>query len=217
MNESRILIADDHAMIRNGVRGLLSGDRELVVAGEAATGKEAVAQYKTLKPDLVILDISMPDMNGMEVANTILRDDPDARIIILSMYDDEDYISRCVKQGVRGYVVKNESAAELTRAVKTVLKGKSYFSHQVQQSVFKKYADHAAEKKAGDFEGELRLTTREMEIVGLIAEGLTSNQMADKLLISARTVETHRANLMKKVGVKNAIELVKKMERLGFI
>jgi len=217
MNESRILIADDHAMIRNGVRGLLSGDRELVVAGEAATGKEAVAQYKTLKPDLVILDISMPDMNGMEVANTILRDDPDARIIILSMYDDEDYISRCVKQGVRGYVVKNESAAELTRAVKTVLKGKNYFSHQVQQSVFKKYADHAAEKKTGDFEGELRLTTREMEIVGLIAEGLTSNQMADKLLISARTVETHRANLMKKVGVKNAIELVKKMERLGFI
>jgi len=204
-------------MIRNGVRGLLSNDRELVVAGEAATGKEAVAQYKTLKPDLLILDISMPDMNGMEVANAILKDDPAARIIILSMYDDEDYISRCVKQGVKGYVVKNESAAELTRAVKTVLRGKSYFSHQVQQSVFKKYADNTAEKKPEESEDELKLTSREMEIVKLIADGLTSNQMADKLLISARTVETHRANLMKKVGVKNAIELVKKMERLGLI
>jgi DNA-binding NarL/FixJ family response regulator len=217
MTESRILIADDHAMIRNGVRGLLSADKELIVAGEAATGEEAVTQYKTLKPDLLILDISMPDMNGMEVANAILKDDPEARIIILSMYDDEDYISRCVKQGVKGYVVKNESAAELTRAVKTVLKGKSYFSHQAQQSVFKKYSDSASEKKGDEREEDLKLTSREMEIVKLIAEGLTSSQMAERLLISSRTVETHRANLLKKVGVKNAIELVKKMEKLGFI
>jgi DNA-binding NarL/FixJ family response regulator len=217
MTESRILIADDHAMIRNGVRGLLSGEKELVVAGEAATGQEAVTQYKTLKPDLLILDISMPDMNGMEVAHAILKDDPDARIIILSMYDDEDYISRCVKQGVKGYVVKNESGAELTRAVKSVLKGKNYFSHQAQQSVFKKYSDTVSDKKSEGPEDDLKLTSREMEIVKLIAEGLTSQQMAEKLVISARTVETHRANLLKKVGVKNAIELVKKMEKLGII
>jgi DNA-binding NarL/FixJ family response regulator len=217
MNESRILIADDHAMIRNGVRGLLSGDKELVVVGEASTGAEAVTQYKILKPDLLILDISMPDMNGMEVANTVLKDDPAARIIILSMYDDEDYISRCVKQGVKGYVVKNESGAELTRAVKSVLRGKSYFSHQVQQSVFKKYSDSTPDKKIEEPEDDLKLTSREVEIVRLIAEGLTSHQMAEKLLISARTVETHRANLLKKVGVKNAIELVKKIEKLGII
>lgn len=217
MNESRILIADDHAMIRNGVRGLLSGDKELVVVGEASTGAEAVTQYKILTPDLLILDISMPDMNGMEVANTILKDDPDARIIILSMYDDEDYISRCVKQGVKGYVVKNESGAELTRAVKSVLRGKSYFSHQVQQSVFKKYSDNTPDKKIEEPDDDLKLTSREIEVVRLIAEGLTSHQMAEKLLISARTVETHRANLLKKVGVKNAIELVKKIEKLGII
>lgn len=217
MTEYTILIADDHAMIRDGVRVLLSNDKGLVVAGEAGTGAEAVAKYKALKPDLLILDISMPDMNGMDVAAAILKDDPAARIIILSMYDDEDYISRCVRQGVKGYVVKNETGAELSRAVKTVLNGKSYFSHQAQQSVLNKYGQGFFENKSEEAAEDIKLTSREIEIVKLIAEGLTSHQMAQKLVISARTVETHRANLLKKVGVKNAIELVKKIEKLGIL
>jgi Response regulator containing a CheY-like receiver domain and an HTH DNA-binding domain len=168
---------------------------------------------KHFKPDLLILDISMPDVNGMEAARQILTDDPEAKIIILSMYDDEDYISRCMEHGVKGYVVKNETGGELDYAVRTVLKGQNYFSSQVQQVIFKKYSSNVTKKKQK--EPEVKLTSREIEIVKLISEGMTSHQMADKLFISPRTVETHRANLMKKVGVKNSIELVKKVEKMG--
>jgi DNA-binding NarL/FixJ family response regulator len=215
MQKSKILIADDHSMIRDGVKSLLAKDKELVVAGEVSNGGQAIAQYKILKPDLLILDISMPDMNGMEVAQEILKEDPEAKIIILSMFDDEDYISRCMEHGVKGYVIKNETGNELDYAVKSVLKGQNYFSNQVQQVIFKKYSTSVIKKKQK--EPEFKLTSREIEIVKLISEGLTSQQMADKLFISPRTVETHRANLMKKTGVKNSIELIKKMEKLGII
>jgi len=215
MQKSTILIADDHSMIRDGVKSLLTKNKELLVTGEATNGTQAILQYKDLKPDLLILDISMPDMNGMDVTQQILKDDPAAKIIILSMYDDEDYISRCMECGVKGYVIKNETGGELAHAVKTVLKGQTYFSSHVQEVIFKKYSNNVIKKKQK--EPEVKLTSREVEIVKLISEGLTSFQMADKLFISPRTVETHRANLMKKVGVKNAIELVKKTEKLGLI
>lgn len=215
MAKSKILIADDHAMIRNGVRSLLLQNKEWSVVGEAVNGTEAIAKYDALNPDLLILDISMPDMNGMEVSQQILTRHPEAKIIILSMYDDEDYISRCMENGVKGYVVKNETGDELEYAVRTVLKGQSYFSSQVQQVIFKKYSNNVTKKKQK--EPEIKLTSREIEIVKLISEGLTSHQMADKLFISPRTVETHRSNLIKKVGVKNSIELVKKVEKMGLV
>jgi DNA-binding NarL/FixJ family response regulator len=215
MNRVKILIADDHAMIRDGLKSLLSKNNELTVAGEATTGLEALEKYKSIKPDLLILDISMPDMNGMDAAEQILKDDPDAKIIILSMFDDEDYISRCMEHGVKGYVVKNETGSELDYAVNTVLKGQTYFSNQVQKVIFRKYSNNVSKKKQK--EPEFKLTGREVEIVKLIAEGLTSHQMAEKLFISPRTVETHRANLMKKVSAKNSIELVKKIEKMGLI
>jgi len=212
MNKYKILIADDHAMIRDGVKLLLTKDKDLKVVGEATNGNEAVQKYSELKPDLLILDISMPDINGMEAAQQILKNDSQARIIILSMFDDEDYISRCMEYGVKGYVVKNETSEELAYAVRTVLKGQSYFSSQVQNVIFKKYTTQVTKKKQK--EPEVKLTTREIEIVKLISTGLTSQQIAEKLFISPRTVETHRANLMKKVNVKNAIELVKKVEQM---
>lgn len=215
MYRSKILIADDHSMIRDGVKNLLAKNKDLTVVGEASSGREAVSKYSDLHPDLVILDISMPDMNGMEVAQEILRGNAEAKIIILSMYDDEDYISRCMEYGVKGYVVKNETGEELDYAVKTVLNGQNYFSSQVQQVIFKKYSNNVTKKK--EKEPDVKLTSREVEIVKLISEGLTSQQMADKLFISPRTVETHRANLMKKTGVKNSIELVKKMEKMGVL
>ncbi len=215
MYKFKILIADDHSMIRDGVKTLLSKNKDLTVVGEASNGTEAVAKYEELKPDLAILDISMPELNGMEAAQQILRSDTEAKIIILSMYDDEDYISRCMEYGVKGYVVKNETGEELDYAVKTVLKGQNYFSSQVQQAIFKKYSSNVTKKK--EKEPDIKLTSREVEIVKLISDGLTSQQMADRLFISPRTVETHRANLMKKTGVKNSIELVKKMEKMGVL
>jgi DNA-binding NarL/FixJ family response regulator len=215
MPKHKILIADDHSMVRDGVKNLIHQNKDLVVIGEARSGNEALELYDKLQPDLIILDISMPDMNGMEVSRAILARNPQANIVILSMYDDEDYISRCLEYGVKGYVVKNESGSELDFAIKSVLQGKNYFSRQAQDVIFRKYTQNVARKK--DQDNSIRLTKREIEIIKLIAEGLTSQQMADKLFISHRTVETHRANLMKKMEVKNAIELVKKAQKSNLL
>ena len=215
MNNSTILIADDHAMIRDGLKTLLQQEAAYQVVGEASCGKQAIEMYEALKPDLLILDVSMPDLNGMEVLKEILQKSPVAKVIIFSMYDGEDYISRCMELGVRGYVIKNESSEELQHAIQTVLGGNTYFSRQVQDVIFRKYSMNMGRKKQR--EEMIKLTQREIEIVKLISEGMTSQQMADKLFISPRTVETHRANLMKKVGVRNAIELVKKLEILELI
>lgn len=214
MIKHKILIADDHAMVRDGVKNLLTQGKDCQVIGEAVNGIEAIEKYRALKPDLAILDISMPEMNGMEAANEIIKNDPEARVIILSMYDDEDYISRCIEYGVKGFVVKSESGSELTYAIQSVLAGRNYFSHRVQEVIVKKYTAGAKRKPK---EPEVKLTSREIEITKLISEGLTSHQIADKLFISPRTVETHRANLMKKIGAKNSIELVKTVEKMGVI
>src|ERR1044071_1149288 len=215
MPKHKILIADDHAMVRDGVKNLIQQNKELMVIGEARSGNETLELYDKLQPDLLIMDISMPDMNGMEVSRAILANNPNANIVILSMYEDEDYISRCLEYGVKGYVIKNESGSELDYAIRSVLSGKNYFSRQAQDVIFKKYSQNVTRKKQR--EDQIKLTKREVEIIKLIAEGLTSQEMADKLFISPRTVETHRANLMKKIGVKNAIELVKKAEQLDVL
>jgi DNA-binding NarL/FixJ family response regulator len=215
MPKHKILIADDHAMVRDGVKNLIQQNKDLVVIGEARSGNETLELYDKLKPDLLIMDISMPDMNGMEVSRAILARNPGANIVILSMYDDEDYISRCLEYGVKGYVVKNESGSELDYAIKSVLQGKNYFSRQAQDVIFKKYSQNVSKKKKS--EDAVNLTKREVEIIKLIADGLTSQQMADRLFISPRTVETHRANVMKKLTVKNAIELVKKAQQLNLL
>lgn len=215
MPKHKILIADDHAMVRDGVKNLIQQNKDLTVIGEARSGNETLELYERLQPDLLIMDISMPDMNGMEVSRSILAKNPNANIVILSMYDDEDYISRCLEYGVKGYVVKNESGSELEYAIKTVLQGKNYFSRQAQDVIFKKYSQNVSKKKQKD--DSVNLTKREIEIIKLIADGLTSQQMADRLFISPRTVETHRANLMKKLSVKNAIELVKKAQQLNLL
>jgi len=215
MPKHKILIADDHAMVRDGVKNLIQQNKDLTVIGEARSGNETLELYDKLQPDLLIMDISMPDMNGMEVSRAILAKNPNANIVILSMYDDEDYISRCLEYGVKGYVVKNESGSELDYAIKSVLQGKNYFSRQAQDVIFKKYSQNVSRKKPK--EESINLTKREIEIIKLIADGLTSQQMADRLFISPRTVETHRANLMKKMNVKNAVELVKKAHQLNLI
>jgi len=216
MPKHRILIADDHAMVRDGVKNLVSQNKDLTVVGEASTGSEVLEMFAKLKPDLLILDISMPDMNGMEVSREILATDPGASIVILSMYDDEDYISRCLEYGVKGYVIKNESGSELEYAIKSVLSGKNYFSRHAQDVIFKKYTQTVSRKRQLE-EESIKLTRREVEIIQLISQGMTSQEMAEKLFISPRTVETHRANLMKKLSVKNAVELVRKAEQLELL
>lgn len=216
MPRIKILIADDHSILRDGVRSLLTRTKNLQIVGEATNGLEAVEMYKSLLPDILIMDISMPVKTGMEAACEIMDQYKGARIIMLSMHDDEEYIDRCLELGVKGYVVKNESGKELELAVSAVAGGKNYFSHQVQEVVFRKHTQTINKKKKRQ-EVEVKLTEREIDIVRLVAQGLTSMQMAEKLFISHRTVETHRANVFKKLNVKNAIELVKKAEALQLL
>lgn len=211
MKKFKILIADDHSLIREGVKTLITRNKNITIVGEAANGNQAVELYEKLSPDLVILDISMPQKNGMEAAQEILATDENANIVMLSMYDDEDYISKCIELGVKGYVIKNESGNELEYAIQAVLNGKTYFSQQAHEVIFKKYTQRISKKK--ETSSLVSVTKREIEIIKLIAEGLTSQEMANKLFISPRTVETHRSNLMKKMGVKNSIELVRKAQQ----
>ena len=215
IKKSRILIADDHSLIREGVKTLITRNKSITIVGEASNGFEAVEMYKKLNPDLVILDISMPQKNGMEAAEEILAEDEKANIIMLSMFDDEDYISKCIELGVKGYVIKNESGNELEYSIQSVLTGKTYFSQQAHEVIFRKYTQRISKKK--ETSTLVSVTKREIEIIKLIAEGLTSQEMADKLFISPRTVETHRSNLMKKMGVKNSIELVRKAQQSELI
>jgi DNA-binding NarL/FixJ family response regulator len=212
MTKHKILIADDHAMIREGIKILLKNKKEYEIIGEAVNGLDAVEKYKNLNPDLVILDISMPELSGMEAAKEILNIDPAALMIILSMYDDEDYIRLCLEIGVKSYVVKSESSEELVDAVKNVLAGESYYSNRVQQVIVKNYTSSAKKKKK---EYLVKLTSRELEVVKLISEGLTSQEIAKKLFISARTVETHRSNLLSKADAKNSMELLRKLSDLN--
>lgn len=210
----KVLIADDHAILRDGIRSMITRMKNMEVVDEASTGQQAIDKFMALRPDLLILDISMPDKNGMDVAKEILDTLPEASIIILSMFDDEDYINRCLELGVKGYVVKNESGTELELAIQTVLEGNNYFSSQVQKVIFGKHSLNVNRSKQRE---KIKITQREIEIIKLISIGLTSQEMADKLFISPRTVDTHRANLLKKFGVKNSMELIHKVEQLKLL
>jgi DNA-binding NarL/FixJ family response regulator len=213
MAKVRVLVADDHSIFRDGVKFLLSRNKNIKVVGEATNGNEAIELYTELLPDILIIDISMTVKTGMEASQEIIQKYKEAKIIILSMYDDEDYIDRCIELGVKGYVVKSESGKELELAVDAVVSEKNYYSHRVQEVIFKKHS-LSINRKSRLESTIVKFTVREEEIIDLIKEGLTSLQIADKLYISPRTVETHRANLLKKLGVKNSIELIKKAEKM---
>ena len=208
MTKHKIIVADDHDLFREGIKTLLKKMKNLTLVAEARSGKETIDLFSEHRPDLIVIDISMPDMNGIDATKQILSIDPSANIIILSLHDDEDYISRCLAAGVKGYVVKSESGTELRHTIEAVLSGSNYFSHRAQDVILNKIKVSGIRKKPQN--EDWGVTQREGEILKLIAEGFTSQAMADKLFISIRTVETHRANIMRKLGVKNAVELVKK-------
>lgn len=217
METYNVLVTDDHDLFREGIKTLLKKMKNLQVIGEARNGLETIKLYDELKPDLLLIDISMPDMNGIEASKEILKVHPEARIIILSMHDDEDYISRCLNVGVKGYVVKSESGTELRHTIESVLKGNNYFSFRAQDVILKQIKESRLKKKvaAPRAQVDTHITQREAQILELIVQGLTSQAIAEKLFISIRTVETHRANIMRKLGVRNAVELVKKALQLN--
>jgi len=206
MNQIRVLLADDHGLLRRGVRSVLADDANIVVVGEAADGPDAVRQTEDLRPDVVIMDIAMPKLNGLEAAAQISKRNPRVGILILSMYADEEYLMRAVGSGVRGYLLKDSAEPDLARAVRTVAAGKTFFSPTVADMLFDEYALRLQRLEIQD-SYEL-LTDRERQVLRLLAEGMTNKDVAVELALGVSTVETHRLNLMQKLNLHNTAELV---------
>ncbi len=198
----RIVIAEDHTILREGLRSLLSTDPEFEVVAEARDGHEAIHHSEKLKPDLILTDLSMPRMNGMEAVREIKKRSPDTKIIVLTVHKNEEYILATLRAGADGYVIKDSTHSELVMAIKSVLSGKSFLSPEISEKVIEGYLE--GRKKLKAFTPWETLTQREREILKLIAEGYKNKEIADELCISVKTVEKHRANLMEKLDLHNA-------------
>jgi DNA-binding NarL/FixJ family response regulator len=211
----RIVLGDDHTLMRHGLRKILEEQPDWTVVAEASDGREAVRQTLALQPDVVVLDIGMPLLNGIEATRQIARRFPNVNILILSMHSEEAYITQAMKAGARGYLLKDSADTDLIRAVVAVAAGKSFFSPAVAKVMLDDYVRHLAEKGVVDrFES---LSEREREIFQLIAEAHSNKEIADLLSVSPATVETHRAHILQKLDVHNTAELVLYAVRRGVI
>ena len=208
MKTLRILIADDHDLMRRGVKSLLQSRAGWEVCGEAHTGREAVAKAEELKPDVVILDISMPDLNGVDAAKRIRKASPDTEVLILSVHYSDQLIRDILEAGVRGYIVKSDSDRDLVIAVETLANHKPFFTPRATEVMLTNFNEG---KTKADLPETMRdrLTSREREIVQLLAEGKSSKEVASSLNISVKTAETHRANIMRKLQLHTVSELVR--------
>lgn len=205
-----ILIADDHELFRKGIISLLIKEEKIRIIGEANDGKDLIYKYFKLKPNLVITDISMPELSGIEAVSILSKKNPDIKVIFLSMYGGEDYIYHCIKAGGSGLIHKNVTKKELLHAIKLISEGKKYFgdeySEEQIEQLIQDYETHSHDHISA--EADL-LTNKEINVLSLLAEGLTTNEIAEKMYIGRRTVETHRANIMEKLNLKSSPQLIK--------
>jgi two-component system response regulator NreC len=215
MDRIRVLIADDHAIVREGIHMILDTRDDIEVVGEAADGLETISQVKKLSPDVVLMDIAMPGLGGLEATLEIVKTNPDSKVLVLTQYDDSEYIYRFLKAGAAGYVLKKTVGRDLVSAIRSVAEGKSFIDPAVADRVIKGYLEHPS--PSGDESLYERLSDRERTVFKLIAEGYTSRQIADTLYLSIKTVMTHRANIMDKLGLHNRAELIKYAIRQGLI
>jgi two-component system, NarL family, response regulator NreC len=215
MTRLRLLLGDDHTLVRQGVRKILEEQKEWTVVGEAGDGREAVRLALALKPDIAILDIGMPLLNGIEATRQIVRRAPGVSVLILSMHSDEAYITRALQAGARGYLLKDSADVDLVRAVATTAIGKAFFSPAVARVMLDDYVQRLADQGIADrFD---TLSEREREIFQLVAEGYSSKEIAELLHISPATADTHRAHIMEKLDLHNTAELVLCAVRKGVI
>ncbi len=215
MKKIRVLLADDHLILRDGIRLLLENVPDIEMVGEASNGKEAVAGVEKLKPDVVLMDITMPEMNGLEATTLIKQNNPNIKVLVLTMHDTDQYLAGMLKAGASGYIVKTTATSELVSAIKSVHHGDVYLYPSITTMLVDDYLKRVkmGEEKVS-YEG---LTNREKEILRCIAEDKKNKEIADLLDISIRTVQAHRANLMDKLGAHDRTELVKYAIRKGII
>ncbi len=211
----RIILADDHAVMRRGLRLVLEQQEDFEVIGEAADGREAVRLAESLKPDVAVLDITMPNLNGIEAAFQISAKEPGVAIVVLSMHADEGYVLRALKAGARGYLLKESPESDFLRAIRSVMDGKAFFSPVVSRMLVEDYVRQLQEKDIEDSYDLLSL--REREILQLVAEGKTNKEVANMLHLSPYTVETHRGNILGKLNLHSVPELILYAVRKGLI
>ena len=207
--EIRVLVVDDHAIVREGICSLLARRKDIQVVGQAADGKQAVAQVASLAPDVVLMDISMPVMNGLEATVEVRRNFPNVRILVLSQYESKEYVLPLLRAGAAGYIAKRARASELVDAIRAVYYEGAFLQPNIARAVVEGVTDgpHA--------EAQPILTEREKQVVRLVADGLSSREIADELGLSVKTVDTHRANIMEKLHIHSSVELVKYAIREG--
>lgn len=213
MKPIRVLLADDHTLVRAGIRGLLAGLHDIEVEGEAGDGHEALRLADTLRPDVVLLDVGMPGLNGLEVAARLATLDSSIRVVILSMHVSEEYVLRSLRAGCAGYLLKASAVSELEDALRAVTRGETYLSPAVSKPVVDEYV-----RRTGGATDPLEaLTPRQREVLQLVAEGNSTKEIAQRLGLSPKTVETHRAQLMERLGVHEVSGLVRFAVRVGLV
>jgi DNA-binding NarL/FixJ family response regulator len=215
MSQIRIALADDHAVMRTGLRLVLERQADFAVVGEASDGREAVALVQRETPDVLVMDIGMPNLNGIEAARQVAATAPQVAVVILSMHSDEAYVLRALKAGARGYLLKESAESDLIAAIRAVHAGKAFFSPAVSRMLVEDYVRQLQDREIED-SYEL-LTTREREILQLVAEGKSNKEVAAVLNLSLYTIETHRGNLMEKLGLHTVPELILYAVRKGVI
>jgi DNA-binding NarL/FixJ family response regulator len=209
----RVLLADDHALVRQGFRRILEDEGDITVVGEASGGAEAIALARSLTPDVIVLDMAMPEINGLHAAIEILRERPDSRVLILSMHADEQYVRNALDAGVKGYILKNALETDLTRAVRTIAGGGQFLSPELSELAIRRLRGNDPEAQ----DSFSRLTAREIQVLRLIALGKSNKEIASMLGLSANTIAVHRTNLMSTLGVHKTAELVLLAVKKGLV
>jgi DNA-binding NarL/FixJ family response regulator len=216
----RVLLADDHDILREGLKALLSMQGEMVIVGEAYTGREAVELAERLKPDVVLLDVSMPELDGLEACRRIRAYLPQVQVLMLTMHEREDYLRQALEAGAAGYLVKRTAAAELRLAVRAVAHGDTFLSPSMARTLVRNYLslrEEGAAAEASTADPYESLSSREREVLKLVAEGCTNQDIAERLVLSVKTVQAHRARLMEKLDLRDVTHLVRYAVRRGLV
>lgn len=217
MEKLRILLADDHAVVRAGLRMIITSQPDMEVVGEAADGREAIQQAERLRPDVVVLDLTMPGLDGLSALGVIREKAPGAKILVLTMHDDEGYLRRVLSTGASGYVVKKAADMELLAAIRAVKRGEVYIHSSLTKPLVEGILDRRLEREAGASDHFEDLSEREKEVLHLLARGYTNQQIADALFLSVKTIETYRARLMEKLELRTRAELVRYALQKGLL